>query len=128
MRLLAVVLGVVGVMLVSAAPSVAQTTLPYQCSPEPADCTGWYRSDVTVTWTDPALGCSVTTITSDTAGTDVSCPLAVPSTVTIHRDATPPAISVAPDRPPDHAGWYTAPVTVSFAWSDGTSGLGSCSP
>jgi hypothetical protein len=33
-----------------------------------------------------------------------------------------------PARPPDHAGWYTAPIGFSFLGADAFSGLASCAP
>ena len=42
-------------------------------------------------------------------------------------DATrPEATGAALDRAPDHGEWYTKPVTVTFAGSDSTSGIASC--
>ena len=41
-------------------------------------------------------------------------------------DATAPAASATPSRQPNAAGWYKAPLTVSFAATDATSGLASC--
>lgn len=82
---------------------------------------GWYRSDVSVTWsiTDPessittrSAGCTPTTISSDTAGATLTCTATsaggtASRSVTIKRDATPPAIaglSASPGVlwPPNH--------------------------
>ena len=41
-------------------------------------------------------------------------------------DATPPAVTVSPDRKPDGKGWYRKPFTVSFAGTDATSGIAAC--
>ena len=41
-------------------------------------------------------------------------------------DATAPVASATPSRQPNAAGWYRAPLTVSFAATDATSGLASC--
>jgi hypothetical protein len=47
--------------------------------------------------------------------------------VTIRLDQTAPAITGAvPARPPDHAGWYTHPVTLTSQGTDVTSGIASC--
>ena len=53
------------------------------------------------------------------------------STVTFHLqfriDKDPPLVTgEAPDRSPNANGWYNAPVTVTFAGSDATSGIASC--
>ncbi len=42
-------------------------------------------------------------------------------------DATPPAVTASPDRKPDGKGWYRKPFTVSFAGTDATSGIATCS-
>ena len=48
-------------------------------------------------------------------------------TVPLQIDRTAPGVTAAtPARPPDHEGWYTAPVTVAFSGSDALSGLASC--
>jgi hypothetical protein len=42
-------------------------------------------------------------------------------------DATAPQVSgVAADRPPDGGGWYSHPVTFTFAGTDGGAGIASC--
>ncbi len=46
--------------------------------------------------------------------------------VTVRVDKTPPAIQALADRPPNAAGWYNAPITVSFACSDALSGMADC--
>jgi hypothetical protein len=46
--------------------------------------------------------------------------------VAIRYDATGPASSAAPSRPPNANGWYNAPLTVSFSATDSVSGLASC--
>jgi hypothetical protein len=47
--------------------------------------------------------------------------------VTIRIDQTAPTVTAATDRPPDYGGWFNHPVAVSFAGSDATSGVASCS-
>jgi hypothetical protein len=106
------------------------------CTPAPEDCTGWFRTNVTVQWTWDSGGipenCSFQTITTDTAGTTVSCTVSFngtpfPAGVTIRRDATPPQVkSVAPARPPDANGWYNHAVAIVVTGSDATSGIASC--
>jgi hypothetical protein len=42
-------------------------------------------------------------------------------------DATAPQVTAAsPSRPPDRNGWYTHPLTVTFAGTDATSGIEAC--
>jgi len=100
---------------------------------------GWYKSDVTVTWTvtDPesaissSSGCGATTINSDTAGTTLTCTATSAggtssASVTIKRDATNPGISGSRTPAANAAGWNNGDVTVSFSCSDNLSGVASC--
>jgi hypothetical protein len=101
---------------------------------------GWYTSDVSLSWTvtDDAStvsntsGCGPSTITTDTAGVTFTCEATSAGgteqqAVTIKRDATAPIVTTgSPDRSPNAAGWYSAPVTVTFTGQDGTSGIASC--
>jgi hypothetical protein len=43
-------------------------------------------------------------------------------------DATGPTVTATPARNPDANGWYNHPLAVSFAGSDGASGVESCVP
>lgn len=103
-----------------------------QCTPAPVNCSGWYRTNVTVTWSYGSatpLDCNIRTITFDTAGVDVSCELldGTKTTIRIKRDATPPQVTGSmPARAPDSAGWYTQPVAVAFSGADALSGIASC--
>ncbi len=67
---------------------------------------GWYRSNVSVTWTttdnesaiSSRTGCDPTTLSSDSAGTSYTCTATSPGgtgsgSVTVKRDATPPTIT-----------------------------------
>jgi hypothetical protein len=104
------------------------------CTPAPADCSGWYRTNVTVSWTwSGTVGtCTFITISADTAGTDVSCSSSSGSvtqttTVTIRRDSTAPQVTgSAAARGPDSGGWYNHPVAVGFSGTDALSGVASC--
>lgn len=107
----------------------------WSCSPGPDDCSGWFRSDVTISWSHASSltgSCPSTTVNSDTTGTTVTCVLqagssTVTTSVTISRDATPPAVtSAGAARPPDVNGWYNHPVAINFGGEDGTSGVSSC--
>ncbi|MDQ3874461.1 MAG: hypothetical protein M3322_02760 [Actinomycetota bacterium] len=101
---------------------------------------GWYRSDVTVSWTvsDPtglrsSSGCGTTSL-SETPSTTLTCsavnngtpPLSSSVSVTVKVDKTPPAVTGTPERRPDANGWYKRPVRVSFTGSDALSGIESC--
>jgi hypothetical protein len=100
--------------------------------------TGWYTSDVTVSFTLPAgssnpLGCADQSITSDTTGMTLTCTVAVIGSqccrldVPIKRDATPPAATaITAARGPDTNGWYNHPVVVTTVGTDATSGIASC--
>jgi len=132
--LLVVVLPLVVTPEVGAAPGPPVA----HCSPAPTDCSGWYRTNVTVTWSYDANGltdtdgCDVHTITSDTADSPEPCVLTYGNatyglTAHVKRDATPPQVTAAtPERAPDSNGWYTKPVAVAFSGSDATSGIASC--
>jgi large repetitive protein len=102
---------------------------------------GWYTSNVTVNWAvaDPesiilsTVGCDARTLTADTTGTRLTCTAESDGgetsvSKTIKLDKTAPAASATPSRAADANGWYNHDVTVAFAGSDSTSGLGSCSP
>ncbi len=100
---------------------------------------GWYTSDVTVTWVvdDPESGIAArsgcgTTAIGETAGATITCSarnrigVGNSRSVTVKVDKTPPGVTPAPSRPPDHNGWYTRPLTVAFTGTDATSGVSSC--
>jgi alpha-tubulin suppressor-like RCC1 family protein len=99
---------------------------------------GWYRSDVTVTWSisdlesaaTPGAGCTTTTITTDTAGTTLSCTATslggtATSSVTINRDAQPPDITISAPLDGSVFG-LNQPAASAYACSDVTSGIVSC--
>ena len=99
---------------------------------------GWYTSAVAfnASGTDGASGVescsaeysgpdsgagSITATCCDHAGNSAS------RSFSVRYDATKPeATGAALDRAPDHGDWYTKPVTVTFAGSDSTSGIASC--
>jgi hypothetical protein len=131
-------------VLDSATATPTQSELDYSCSPSPATCAGWYRSDVVVKWrydqdnwqpVDPAK-CLPRWFTTDTPGTLVKCdvrqiinPSSVSSAaVLIRRDSTPPTVgSMLRSRRPDFGGWFNRPVGFRFNGQDATSGVASCS-
>jgi hypothetical protein len=99
---------------------------------------GWYRSNVTVSWnvSDPessiasSTGCSTTTLTVDTAGTQVTCSaangagLSISESVTIKIDKTAPQINIA--SPGTGPYILNAPVTASYGCTDAGSGVAVC--
>jgi hypothetical protein len=105
----------------------------------PLGANGWYTGDVSVSfdlsepesWINGQSGCGPAEVTSDINQVTFTC-LANSAggrssqAVVIHRDATPPTITATADRSPNAAGWYSAPVTVSFHCHDALSGVGSC--
>ncbi len=138
----ATVLVLAGLVGSAPAPVAAATppVLEFACTPEPADCSGWFREPVTLTWTwDGATAiptgdgqCEPTTFEQDAVAVRAACevtngPLATKLTVTIRIDRTPPDVTAAiPDRSPDFESWYTHPVVVGFQAVDPTSGLQGC--
>ena len=101
----------------------------------------WYTSDVSVSWsvTDAEspvtsqTGCDTQNITADTTGVTFTCSAtsaggtSTSQPVTIKRDATKPIVaSATPERAPNAAGWYNAPLKVAFDGLDATSGIASC--
>ncbi len=100
---------------------------------------GWYRSDVSVTWsvTDPgsgitfSSGCEPVTLSNETAGTTLTCSAtngmgvsaSVPTTIKI--DKTPPVITIT--VPTEGAGYVlNSSVTSNFGCSDALSGVANC--
>src|SRR6185503_15378385 len=66
-------------------------------------------------------GGTVTATCRDKAGNSSS------RSFTVRYDTAAPQVTgAALDRAPDNGEWYTKPVTVTFAGSDATSGVASC--
>jgi hypothetical protein len=100
---------------------------------------GWYRSNVTVTWTvtDPESavvidsGCGTQNFTSDTAGATSSCSAhsaggSASDSVSFKIDKTAPVITdLGPTTSPNGNGWYKTDVVNRFQAADGLSGLDS---
>jgi hypothetical protein len=99
---------------------------------------GWYVSDVWILWNltnvvgPPYPSCTPVHLTSDTPGAELTC-VATDSTGTTSKtttpikvDQTPPAVRVAPERPPDANGWFTRPVQVGWTATDAGSGVAAC--
>ena len=97
---------------------------------------GWYRSNVTVSWsvTDPessvtsTSGCGTTVLTADTAGTTLTCTATTAggtasNSVTVKIDKTDPLINSSRSVEPNTNGWNNTGVTVSYTASDALSGI-----
>ena len=97
---------------------------------------GWYRSNVTVSWsvTDPespvtsTSGCGTTILTGDTPGTTLTCTATSAGgtnsdSVTVNIDLTDPLISSSRSVAPNANGWNKTGVTVSYIASDALSGI-----
>src|SRR4051812_28363307 len=137
--LLAAALGLLLLIgLLSAPRADAVPIVTYKCTPAPQDCSGWYRSNVSIDWTvlpsDAAItGCQDKTYTADTPGTNELCAAddgvaSVTVQLKIRVDRTAPeATAGTPSRAAGANGWYSAPVGVTFTGADQTSGIASCS-
>jgi hypothetical protein len=128
-------------------PATASATLRYDATPPSTTATpsrqpnanGWYRAAVSVSFaaTDTTSTVDSCEATKTYAGPDVAS-VAVSGTcrdkagnvaagsATMKYDATAPTASATASRPPNAAGWYNAPLSVSFSATDATSGLDSC--
>jgi hypothetical protein len=141
-RLLLVVVGAAAVFLLPAGASGRPDIPTASVSPliyGTQGANGWYITNVTVNWLISPLpverteGCDARTFGTDTVGTSLTCQAWWPDqthisqTITIKRDATPPAVATVPARAPDANGWYNNPLTVTFRGSDPTSGIDACS-
>jgi hypothetical protein len=125
--------------LALAAPAAqAVPSVTFKCTPAPQDCSGWYRSNVSIDWTvlpsDASVitGCRDFTYTADTPGTNDICSADDGSATTtvqlkIRRDATPPVVTGgSPARAADANGWYNRDVLLTFKGTDQTSGIKEC--
>jgi hypothetical protein len=102
---------------------------------------GWYSHPVNVTFSgnDPTSGIASCT-TGSYSGPDSSSAtvaggcrdnagnLSAGASFGLRYDTTPPAVTASPARVPDSNGWYSHPVDVGFAGTDGGSGISSCTP
>ena len=125
------------VTLLAAIDAQAVPSVTFKCTPAPQDCSGWFRSDVAIDWTvipsDAAVtGCQDKSFTTDTPGTNEFCSADDGSaTVTVQLkikvDQTAPVVTGGqPARAADVDGWYNHAVAVTFAGSDLTSGIDTC--
>jgi hypothetical protein len=130
-----VVLLVAAACLSAPATAAAEPLVARTCNGSTV-CNLWFKSPVHVDWTIVSgawlSGCNDITIDVDTVGSQQGCAATEggetdSKTVTIMLDQKPPIISgVTPARPPDHAGWYTRPVTFTVQADDATSKLAGC--
>jgi hypothetical protein len=134
----AAVVAVTGlVMLLGAASAKAVPIVSFKCTPDPANCKGWYRTNVSIDWTVAPAGavvggCQDKTYTTDTGGTNELCvandgEAEVSVRLTIQVDKTAPTVTGGfPSRGADVNGWYNQPVGISFSGTDKTSGIAAC--
>jgi hypothetical protein len=146
LKRLLLALVVLALVPASASSAPLPPRLDYLCKPDPADCSGWFRSAVYMKW-DWDINATATdgdckewgvqadkTFTADTKGTKVFCQVTDSTTgaytgfpVTLHIDRTAPTISgPGLGRPPDSGDWFNHPVAFNFTGQDATSGLESC--
>lgn len=136
MRRIAYVLVMVSAL---ALPSAGRADATIVASCNGAACsTGWYRTDVTVSFSVSGsnikqFNCPTVTVSTDTAEQDVPCSVTlIDNTITgivvpIKRDATPPVVdTVALARGPDANGWYNHPVGATATGTDALSGVAAC--
>jgi large repetitive protein len=100
---------------------------------------GWYRAPLTVSFaaTDAVSGTASCAAAKSYGGPDAASAVVTgtcvdtagntgTATLPLKYDATAPAASATPARQPNANGWYKAPLSVTFAGTDGTSGIESC--
>jgi hypothetical protein len=123
--------------LLGAESAHAIPSVTFKCNPAPEDCSGWYRTNVSIDWTvipsdAVVVGCVDKTFTTDTPGTNEFCSADDGSaTVTVQLkikvDKTPPVVTGGqPSRAADVDGWYNHAVGITFSGTDQTSGIEAC--
>jgi hypothetical protein len=131
---------IAGLALAGAPAAEAAPSVTYRCAPAPQNCIGWYRTNVTITWTvvpsdAVKTGCVDTTYMVDTppGGVDAFCraedinqQVGI-AELKIKRDATPPVVTGgSPVRAADANGWYNHGVLLTFKGADQASGIAAC--
>lgn len=104
-----------------------------------ANSAGWYDAPVTLSFTCAdalsGVGNCPTPVTVSTEGAnqsvvrtanDLAGNVATATINGLNLDFTAPTIIGLTDRAPNAAGWFNAPVTVSFACTDALSGVADC--
>jgi hypothetical protein len=102
---------------------------------------GWYRAPVTVAFsgndtTSGIASCTTATYSGPDSGSasvsgtcrDNAGNVSASASFGLRYDTTAPAVTATPSRAPDANGWYSHPVGVTFAGTDGGSGISSCTP
>jgi hypothetical protein len=126
--------GLVAALVVAVQPAFGAVSITYSVTSGTPGNNGWYLSDVTVAIQTPGATQSTcqTVVTfhssSDTYQCSASDGVATPTLqlqFKIDKDL-PVVTSATADRAPNGSGWYNAPVTVTFAGTDATSGIASC--
>ncbi len=101
----------------------------------------WYTSDVQVGWSvneiptslESTTGCDNSVVAADTAGASFTCSATsaggtASESVSLRRDATPPALTFGAATPaPDANGWNSSDVSIPFDANDALSGVASIS-
>jgi hypothetical protein len=100
---------------------------------------GWYRAPVTVSFsgndtTSGIASCTSATYSGPDSGSasvsgtcrDNAGNVSAPASFGLRYDTTAPTVTATPSRQPDANGWYSHPVDVAFAGTDGGSGISSC--
>jgi hypothetical protein len=102
------------------------------------DVGGWYNHPLTVSFAGTDATSGIASCARPSYGSGDGASVSVSGSCTdvagnstgasfgFKYDATPPAVTAAPDRKPDAKGWYRKPLTVNFAGADATSGIAAC--
>jgi hypothetical protein len=112
-----------------------------QAAPTPApNANGWFKAPLSVGWQGSDATSGIASCDSaddyngpDTNGTSVSGSCtdragnSSPTTFVVKYDTHAPTTVASPSRPANGAGWYNAPLSITWAGSDpGGSGIDSC--
>jgi hypothetical protein len=116
------------------APTVSSASVDRQ-----PDSNGWYNHPVTVSFvgsdaTSGIASCTTATYSgpdSSTASVGGTCKdkagnTSAAAAFAVKYDSTPPSVTATPARAPDADGWYSHAVQFTFAGTDATSGIASC--
>jgi len=101
---------------------------------------GWLRTPTTISWTGSdatsgvaschpqmSYGGPDTSGTAETGSCTDNAGNSSSDTFMVRYDTVAPGTVATPDRAPNGAGWYRAPVSITWIGSDGRSGIDSCS-